>query len=79
MIHVFSTELDTFACGSKAALYQEWRQMRRGSGPKVNTSSGESEIMIYRPPMEVFAQKVETLEIENPDKTGNKFPQKVKK
>ena len=38
-------------------------QMRRGSGPKVNTSSGESEIMIYRPPMEVFAQKVETLEI----------------
>lgn len=53
--------------------------MRRGSGPKVNTSSGESEIMIYRPPVEVFAQKVETLEIEHPDKTGNTFPQKVKK
>ena len=53
--------------------------MRRGSGPKVNTSSGESEIMIYRPPMEVFAQKLETLEIENLDKTGNIFLQKVKK
>ena len=50
--------------------------MRTGSGPKVNASSGELEIMIYRSPVEVFARKVERLEIgrqETPAGSGLDF------
>ena len=66
------TELGTFACGSKAAVVIT----RTRSGPKVSASRGELEMMIYRSPVEVFAQKVERLEIgrqETPAGSGLDF------